>query len=36
MLAYWHIDPRLAPLRREPRLVALARRLEGEQADVLR
>jgi tetratricopeptide (TPR) repeat protein len=30
ILAYLLIDPRLAPLRNEPRFVALARRLEGE------
>ncbi|HEY7482685.1 MAG TPA: protein kinase [Gemmatimonadales bacterium] len=30
ILAYLHIDPRLAPLRGEPRFVSLARRLEGE------
>jgi serine/threonine-protein kinase len=30
ILAYLLIDPRLAPLRGEPRFVALARRLEGE------
>jgi tetratricopeptide (TPR) repeat protein len=30
ILAYLLIDPRLAPLRQEPRFVALARRLEGE------
>ena len=30
VLAYLLIDPRLAPLRDEPRFVALARRLEGE------
>jgi TolB-like protein len=30
ILAYLLIDPRLAPLRGEPRFVALAKRLEGE------
>ena len=30
VLAYLLIDPRLAPLRDEPRFLALARRLGGE------
>ena len=30
VLAYLLIDPRLAPLRDEPRFIALARRLEGD------
>jgi tetratricopeptide (TPR) repeat protein len=30
VLAYLLIDPRLAPLRQEPRYLALARRLSGE------
>ena len=30
VLAYLLIDPRLAPLRQEPRYLALARRLNGE------
>jgi len=30
VLAYLRIDPRLAPLRNEPRFIALARRLGGE------
>ena len=30
VLAYLLIDPRLAPLREEPRFIALTRRLEGE------
>jgi tetratricopeptide (TPR) repeat protein len=30
ILAYLLIDPRLGPLRREPRFIALAKRLEGE------
>jgi serine/threonine protein kinase len=30
VLVYLHIDPRLAPLREEPRFVALERRLSGE------
>jgi len=30
VIAYLRIDPRLAPLREEPRFVALARRMEGQ------